>query len=101
MNIVKITENSLLLSSGLPQNSFAKTDMEKLLNEKSIILHITKDTIACEFYTFDGTKVGEKDETYFEGKAFPGEFLSDILEKEAFLAVFCCNQNAPRMVHFI
>ena len=96
MNIVKITENSLLLSSGLPQNSFAKTDMEKLLNEKSIILHITKDTIACEFYTFDGTKVGEKDETYFEGKAFPGEFLSDILEKEAFeardllsLANFC------------
>jgi len=96
MNIVNITENSLFLSSGLPQNSFAKTDMEKLLNERSIILHITKDTIISEFYTFDGTRVGENDITFFEGKAFSGEFLSEILEKKDFeakdmlsLANFC------------
>ena len=87
MNIVKITENSLFLSSGLPQNSFAKTDMEKLLNERSIILHITKDTIISEFYTFDGTRVGENDITLFEGKAFSGEFLSEILEKKDFDAI--------------
>lgn len=96
MNIFNITENSLFLSSGLPQNSFAKTDMEKLLNERSIILHITKDTIISEFYTFDGTRVGENDITFFEGKAFSGEFLSEILEKKDFeakdvlsLANFC------------
>ncbi len=84
MNILKITENSLLLSSGLPQNSFAKTDMEKLLGEKSLILHVKKESIETEFYSFDGTKIDEKENTYFEGKAFKGEFLSDILEKDSY-----------------
>ena len=84
MNILKITDDSLQLSSGLPQNSFAKTDMDKLLGEKNIIIHVKKDSVTSEDYFFEGTKVDSEENTLFEGKCFKGEFLSDILEKDSF-----------------
>ena len=84
MNIVEITENSLTISSGLPQNSFAKTGMEKLLSEKNLILHIKKDSGTSEFYSFDGTRTDKNDTALFEGKPFAGEFLAEILEKPSF-----------------
>lgn len=84
MNIVEITENSLALSSGLPQDSFAKTDMDKLLSEKSIILNIKKGAVTTDFYSFDGTKADKNGNAIFEGKSFSGEFLSDILEKPSY-----------------
>lgn len=81
MDIVKLTENTLTLSSGLPQDSFSKTDLNTLLKEKSLILHVDGDIIKIEDYFFEGTKAGEDGITVFEGKPFSGELLSDILEK--------------------
>lgn len=84
MNIIEITENSLTLSSGLPQNSFAKTDMEKLLGEKNIILHVKNGSVTHDFYAFSGTKTDINDTALFEGAPFSGEFLADILEKPSY-----------------
>ncbi|MBR0100228.1 MAG: hypothetical protein IJP90_11020, partial [Treponema sp.] len=86
MDIVKLTENTLTLSSGLPQDSFSKTDLNTLLKEKSLILHVDGDIIKIEDYFFEGTKAGEDGITVFEGKPFSGELLSDILEKPSLSA---------------
>ena len=84
MDILNITENKLQLSTGLLQKSFAKTDFSRLLGEKSLILHVTENAITSETYLFDGTKIDENEFTLYEGMAFFGKTLSDILEKASY-----------------
>lgn len=85
MNILENTEKTLILSTSLPQNSFAKTDMSSLLSKKSIILHIDKSpSVSAEDYFFTSTKTNDKGDAVFEGNAFKGELLSQILEKPSY-----------------
>lgn len=79
MNIVKITAESLTLSSGLSQDSFAKTRLIDLLAKKSRLVHIENKSITAEDYVFSGTKAGQDGITLFEGPALQGKILSDIL----------------------
>ena len=79
MNIVKITADSLTLSSGLSQDSFAKTHLIDLLAKKSRLVHIENKSITDEDYVFSGTKAGQDGITLFEGPALQGKILSDIL----------------------
>ena len=102
MNIVKLTENALTISSGLPQDSFSKTDLNTLLKEKSLILHVDGEIIKIEDYFFEGTKAGENGITVFEGKPFSGELLSDILEKPALSPLDILSiSNFSRTVDFL
>lgn len=102
MNIVKITETTLTISSGLPQDSFSKTDLNALLKEKNLILHVDGEIIKIEDYFFDGTKTGENGITVFEGKPFCGETLSDILEKPSLSSGDILSlENFSRTVDFL
>ena len=84
MNIVEISENSLALSTGMPLDSFAKTNMDSLLKEKNLLVQITKNGITTEEYFFDGTRSFGDDTAFFEGKAVKGSLISTLLEKEEF-----------------
>ena len=84
MNIVKISENSLALSTGMPLDSFAKTNMDSLLKEKNLLVHVTKNGITTEDYFFDGTRSFEDDTAFFEGKSIKGSLISELLEKQEF-----------------
>ena len=79
MNIVQITADSLTLSSGLSQDSFAKTHLIDMLAKKSLLVHIKNDSATSEDYSFTGTKAGEDGITLFEGKPIQGKTLSDTL----------------------
>lgn len=80
MNIVKITQDSLTLSSGLSQDSFAKTHLIDWLAKKSRLVHIENKSISCEEYVFSGTRAGEDGITVFEGQVLQGKILSDLLD---------------------
>ena len=86
MNIVKISENSLALSTGMSLDSFAKTNMDTLLKEKNLLLHVTEDGITTEEYFFDGTRSFDDDTAFFTGKAVTGTLISTLLEKDEFSA---------------
>ena len=79
MNIVQITADSLTLSSGLSQDSFAKTHLIDLLAKKSLLVHLENGSFSSEEYSFTGTKANESGITLFEGKTTGGKTLSDLL----------------------
>ncbi|WP_407424936.1 hypothetical protein [Treponema sp.] len=81
MNIVKITSDSITLSSGLNQDSFAKTNTASLLSVKNIYLHFKDGTFTSKDYIFDTTETDENKNVYFKGKKINGSLLSEILEK--------------------
>ncbi|MBQ8013847.1 MAG: hypothetical protein IJ257_05580 [Treponema sp.] len=83
MNIVETHGATLSLSSGLSQNSFAKTHLIDLLSKKSRLVHIENKSATAEDYIFSGTKAGEDGITLFEGPALDGKTLSDILKIQA------------------
>ena len=82
MNIVKIQSDSLTLSSGLSQESFAKTHLTELLPGKSTLIYIEENAVSKSDYSFTGTKTDADGITLFEGNPVHGKTLSDILSVE-------------------
>lgn len=78
MNIVKISADFITLSSGLSQDSFAKTHLIDQLAKKSRLFHIENDSVNSKDYVFSGTRA-ENGLTLFEGPSIGGKLLSDIL----------------------
>lgn len=83
MNIVKITQDSLILSSGISQESFARTNMAGLISKKSSILHYENGNFSNSEYSFDSTVTDENGNAVFIGKPFGKVTLSDILLKKS------------------
>ena len=79
MNIVKLSDEELSLSSGLSAESFAKTNFSEFLNLKSSILHFEKNSFSVEDYQFSLTKADSAGIISFVGKSFDGKAVSDIL----------------------
>ena len=83
MDLIKITDNKLLLSSGLKQDSFAKTNYSELLREKNLLVTFNDGKISTEEYKFTGTRTCENDITDFEGSSenfSNGKLISEILD---------------------
>lgn len=84
MNIVTLTPEFLSLSSGLSQDSFAKTNTASLLSEKCMIVHINGKDFSYEPYFFDSTEADKNKIVFFKGKPVSGTLLSEILVKSHF-----------------
>lgn len=82
MNIVKIAPDSLTLSSGLSQDSFAKTNTASLLSERCSLIHFDGGRFFSEPYVFDSTAAENDKTVFFKGKAVKGTLLSEILLKK-------------------
>ncbi len=76
-NCVSIEENTILLRSFLEEQTFARTDLSKIMNESGI-LALVKSSGDVEFlpWQFNVTKVLSDKTVAFEGSAFNGKTLS-------------------------
>lgn len=76
-NCVNIEENIVLLRSFLEEQTFARTDLSKIMNEKGILACVKKSLdVELLPWQFNVTKVLNDSRVAFEGPAFKGSTLA-------------------------
>ncbi|MBQ0051623.1 MAG: hypothetical protein KBT11_06100 [Treponema sp.] len=80
MSIVKINDGKIQLSTGLSQETFAKTNLVLSLEEKGTIIDFSKNNEISEF-RFSETLADSEKNIYFSGEMAGGTVLSEVLSK--------------------